>query len=149
MMKLEKNLGLNEWRVARRRRPDSALVPAGQRVDIFTVASAIEGDQPALSDWLRDEAIPLHVSHSSEEEWLAERARHALLMLRDCVEVNPGKHGGIPVLRGTRFPIAQVFAELSEGLSIEQLAADFDLDRDMLKHLLEGFAIQLDRPFAK
>jgi uncharacterized protein (DUF433 family) len=153
-MKSAKNLGLTEWRVARRKRPDQSIVPANQRPEVFTVASVIEGEQAKAKsnlsyDWLREEGVPQHVSFCSEEEWLAERAKHALLMLRECVEVDPGKHGGIPVLRGTRFPVAQVFAEMSEGISIVELAADFDLDVEVLKQLLEALAINLDRPFAK
>jgi hypothetical protein len=33
----------------------------------------------------------------SVDEWLAERAKYALTTLRDCVEINPNKHGGAPV----------------------------------------------------
>lgn len=109
-------------------------------------SAIIETQEPALANW---QAVGHHDSSMSKAEWLAEQAKNALLMLQDCVEVNPGKHGGIPVLRGTRFPIAQVFAEMSEALSIEERATDFDLDRDSLKKLLEALAIHLDRPFAK
>jgi hypothetical protein len=49
--------------------------------------------------------------HADEDlihaEWLAERAREAVVTLRECVEVNPGKCRGVPVLRGTRLPVAQ------------------------------------------
>jgi len=82
----------------------------------------------------------------TEEEWLAERAKHALLLLRESVEVNPGKHGGIPVLRGTRFTVSQLFAEMSEGRGIIDIAADFELDPDLLRKLLEGFSVHFDRP---
>jgi uncharacterized protein (DUF433 family) len=108
------------------------------------------------NDTLPRTSPPATVSGSSanrnaqtDEEWLAERAWHARLILRDCVEVNPGKHGGVPMLRGIRFPIASGFAEMSEGLDINEIAADFDLDKDMLKQLLEALAIHLDLPVAK
>jgi uncharacterized protein (DUF433 family) len=81
------------------------------------------------------------------EEWLAERARCALSMLRDCTEVNPRKCGGVPVLKGTRFSLAQVLAEIAEGRSVTELAEDFDLEPALIKEFLEGMAIALDRPF--
>jgi uncharacterized protein (DUF433 family) len=82
----------------------------------------------------------------SQEEWLAERARFATIILRDCVEVNANKKGGVPVLKGTRFTIAQLFAEIADGRSIEVIADDLDLDVEMIKTLLQGFSIHLDRP---
>ncbi len=83
-----------------------------------------------------------------EEEWLAERARHSMTVLRECVEVSPGKQGGVPVLRGTRFTVAQLFAEIGEGRSLPEIAADFGLDLGLMKKLMEGLAIQLDRPLS-
>jgi uncharacterized protein (DUF433 family) len=83
-----------------------------------------------------------------EEEWLAERAKHSMLALRDCVEVGPGKRGGIPVLLGTRFTVAQLFAEIGEGRSLPEIAADFGLDLGLMQKLMEGLAIQLDRPLS-
>jgi len=147
-MKLSKKRGLCEWRLSHRRRVENTLPPTHHH-DAFALETCVEGKEPKMHGWLRAEPKILHVSYSSEEEWLAERAKHALIMLRACVEVDPGKHGGIPVLRGTRFPVAQVFAEMSEGISIVELAADFDLDVEVLKQLLEALAINLDRPFAK
>ena len=83
----------------------------------------------------------------SHEEWLAERARSRLSMLRDCTEVNPKKCGGVPVLRGTRFSLAQVLAEIAEGRSVSEMAEDFELKPALIKEFLEGMAIVLDRPF--
>ena len=62
----------------------------------------------------------------------------ALRVLHGCVEVNSGKHGKKPVLRGTRYLISTLFAELSEGCSITELAEDHDLDKEQLRELLEG-----------
>lgn len=83
----------------------------------------------------------------SHEEWLAERARYGLSMLRDCTEINPKKCGGVPVLRGTRFSLAQILAEIAEGRSVSELAEDFELEPALIKEFLEGMAIVLDRPF--
>ncbi|MBI1916976.1 MAG: DUF433 domain-containing protein [Planctomycetes bacterium] len=98
--------------------------------------------------WLNSNRADRHVP-LSDEEWFAERSKHALLLLRECVEWNPGKHEGVLVLRGTRFPISQIFAEMSEGLSINDIAADFELDLGMLRALLEGLSIHLDRPLVQ
>ena len=83
----------------------------------------------------------------SHEEWLADRARYAISMLRDCTEVNPRKCGGVPVLKGTRFSLAQILAEIAEGKSVSELAEDFELQPALIKEFLEGMAIALDRPF--
>jgi uncharacterized protein (DUF433 family) len=82
----------------------------------------------------------------SQEEWLAERARWAACVLRNCVEVDPKKRSGVPVLKGTRFTVAQLFAELADGRSIAEIADSFELDVEIIKQLLQGFATHLDRP---
>ncbi|HEV3006843.1 MAG TPA: DUF433 domain-containing protein [Pirellulales bacterium] len=61
-------------------------------------------------------------------------------------EVRSGKCGGIPVLKGTRFTVAQLFAELAEGESIDSLANEFDLDRAQLSTLLHALAVRVDVP---
>ncbi len=84
----------------------------------------------------------------SQEAWLAERMRWAASALRDCVEVNPNKRGGIPVLKGTRFTIAQLFAELADGRNVVDVAEAFELDLDSVKTLLQGLSTHLDRPMS-
>lgn len=79
------------------------------------------------------------------EEMLA-RTRSAVLLLKDSIEVDPQKRGGVPVLRGTRFTVAQVLAEIAEGRSVAELAEDFDLDPALLKKFLEGLAQSFDSP---
>jgi uncharacterized protein (DUF433 family) len=81
-----------------------------------------------------------------EEEWLAERIRHATLTLRDVVAVDPDIRSGTPVLRGTRFTVAQLLAELAEDRSIADIAASFRLDREQIRQVLESLATYLDRP---
>ena len=85
----------------------------------------------------------------STEQWLAERARQAALELRDCVEVDANKLGGVPVLKGTRISVAQILAEIGEGQSIQAVADDFALDVAQVKKLVTGLAICIDRPLAK
>jgi uncharacterized protein (DUF433 family) len=107
------------------------------------------GAEPELGP-VHSLSLPTSLTESgppSHEEWLAERARYAVAMLRDCTEVNPKKCGGVPVLKGTRFSLAQVLAEIAEGRSVSELAEDFELEPAMIKEFLEGMAIALDRPF--
>jgi uncharacterized protein (DUF433 family) len=79
-------------------------------------------------------------------QWLTQRAQYATRELGDCVEWNAHKLGGAPVLKGTRISVAQVLAELGEGQSAEEVAADFDLDVVLVKKLVQGLAVCLDRP---
>ena len=85
----------------------------------------------------------------STEEWLAERATYALAELRNCVETNPHKCGGVPVFKGTRFTLARFLAELADGRSVSSIASDFELDADLLEQFLRGLSICLDRPALK
>lgn len=77
---------------------------------------------------------------------LLARTHNAILLLKDCVEVNPQKRGGAPVLKGTRFSVAQLLAEIAEGRGVAEIAADFDLDLELIKKLLEGLALSFDGP---
>lgn len=79
-------------------------------------------------------------------EWLTERVQYATRELADCVEWNAGKLGGAPVLKGTRISVAQILAELGEGQSAEEVAEDFDVDVLLVKKLVQGLAVCLDRP---
>lgn len=83
------------------------------------------------------------------EQWLADRTRFAARELGDCVEMNPDKLGGVPVLKGSRISVAQILAEIGEGQSVEAVAADFDLDVELVKRLVTGLAVCLDRPIAQ
>ena len=88
------------------------------------------------------------IPSAQPDQWLVERTRHAARELSDCVEINPDKLGGVPVLKGTRISVAQVLAEIGEGQSVEAVADDFDLDVELVKRLVTGLAVCLDRPIA-
>jgi uncharacterized protein (DUF433 family) len=78
---------------------------------------------------------------------VAERARIALEMLDNCVEVSAAKRDSFPVLAGTRFTVAQFLAELAEGdRSVNQIAEDFDIDPAKARLFLQGLSIYVDRP---
>ncbi len=62
-----------------------------------------------------------------------------------AVESVPGKVSGAWVFRGTRIPVAAVFENLEDGLTIDGVAALFDgLSRDQVKAVLEFAAQSLE-----
>ena len=44
--------------------------------------------------------------------------------------------GGTPVIRGTRFPVSQVLAELSEGYSVYEIADHFNYDPELVVNVV-------------
>lgn len=88
---------------------------------------------------------PSAISSLPAAQWLTQRAQYATRELGDCVEVNPEKLGGVPVLKGTRVSVAQILAEIGEGQTTEQVADDFQLDAALVKKLVRGLAVCLDR----
>jgi uncharacterized protein (DUF433 family) len=59
-----------------------------------------------------------------------------------AVESVPGKVSGAWVFRGTRIPVAAVFENLEDGLTIEEIVQMFDgLKQEQVKAVLE-FAAQ-------
>lgn len=82
---------------------------------------------------------------SRPEQWIAERSAHALRELQECVEFDPRKRCGRPVLKGTRMSIAQLLAELAEGRSTCEVADDFGLDAALVNKFVSGLAACLDR----
>ena len=61
------------------------------------------------------------------------------------VEIDRNRMGGMPVLKGTRFPAAQLLAELTEA--IEDICEDFDLDLELVTNFLDELANQFDPKF--
>ncbi len=64
----------------------------------------------------------------------------------EVVEVNPLVRGGVPVIRGTRIPLATVVACVSSDMKLSDIAEDFDLDMDTLRKVFESLATVFDRP---
>ena len=62
-----------------------------------------------------------------------------------AVESVPGKVSGAWVFRGTRIPVAAVFENLEDGLTIDQIAQMFDgLTREQVKTVLDFTAQSLE-----
>jgi uncharacterized protein (DUF433 family) len=64
-----------------------------------------------------------------------------------AVESIPGKLNGAWVFRGTRIPVAAVFENLEDGLSMDEVVALYDgLTRAQVKAVLEFAAESLEIP---
>lgn len=61
-----------------------------------------------------------------------------------AVESVPGKLGGAWVFRGTRMPVATVFENLEDGMTIQEVAEQFDVTPEQVKAVLEFAARSLD-----
>lgn len=63
-----------------------------------------------------------------------------------AVESIPGKMSGAWVLRGTRMPVAAIFANIEAGASLDDIMEWFDgLDREQVKAVIEFAVRSLDK----
>ena len=64
-----------------------------------------------------------------------------------AVESVPGKVSGAWVFRGTRIPVAAVFENLEDALTIDEIVQMFDgLTREQVRAVLDFAAQSLDAP---
>jgi uncharacterized protein (DUF433 family) len=63
-----------------------------------------------------------------------------------AVESVPGKLSGAWVFRGTRMPVATVFENLEDGLTIDEIIEQFDITREQVAAVLEFAARSLETP---
>ena len=52
------------------------------------------------------------------------------------VEVKPGVHSGAPVLRGTRMPVNAIVDNFDYGVSVEEIAEQFEIPADRIEAIL-------------
>jgi uncharacterized protein (DUF433 family) len=52
------------------------------------------------------------------------------------VEVKPGVQGGAPVLRGTRMPVDAIIDNFDYGVSIAEIAEQFEISLDRVEAIL-------------
>lgn len=65
----------------------------------------------------------------------------------EAVESTPGKVSGSWVFRGTRIPVAVVFENLEDGLTIDEITRMFDgLTRQQIRAVLDFAAQSLAGP---
>ena len=60
------------------------------------------------------------------------------------VETIPEKVSGAWLFKGTRTPVAVVFENLEDGMTIDEVMAQFPVSRDQVKAVLEFAARSLD-----
>lgn len=63
-----------------------------------------------------------------------------------AVESVPGKLSGAWVFRGTRMPVATIFENLEDGLTIDEIIEQFDVTREQVTAVLEFAARSLEAP---
>jgi uncharacterized protein (DUF433 family) len=63
-----------------------------------------------------------------------------------AVESVPGKVSGAWVFRGTRLPVATIFENLEDGMSIEEIMEQFDVTREQVSAVLDFAARSLEAP---
>jgi uncharacterized protein (DUF433 family) len=63
-----------------------------------------------------------------------------------AVESIPGKVSGAWVFKGTRTPVALVFENLEEGMTIDELIEQFPVTREQIRAVLEFAARSLEVP---
>ena len=63
-----------------------------------------------------------------------------------AVESVPGKVSGAWVFKGTRTPVAIVFENLEDGMTIDEVMQQFHVTRAQIKAVLEFAARSLDAP---
>jgi uncharacterized protein (DUF433 family) len=63
-----------------------------------------------------------------------------------AVESVPGKVSGAWVFRGTRLPVATIFENLEDGMSIEEIMDQFDVTREQVTAVLDFAARSLEAP---
>jgi uncharacterized protein (DUF433 family) len=66
-----------------------------------------------------------------------------------AVESVPGKVSGGWVFRGTRLPVATIFENLEDGLTIEEIMEQFDVTREQLTAVLDFAARSLEAPIRR
>jgi uncharacterized protein (DUF433 family) len=66
-----------------------------------------------------------------------------------AVESVPGKVSGAWVFRGTRLPVATIFENLEDGLSIEEIIEQFDVTREQVTAVLDFAARSLEAPIRR
>lgn len=64
-----------------------------------------------------------------------------LSITSNYIEVDPNRVHGIPIIKGTRFTVAQFLAELADGNSISNLAETFDFDEEILANVLQDLSV--------
>jgi uncharacterized protein (DUF433 family) len=63
-----------------------------------------------------------------------------------AVESIAGKVSGAWVFRGTRMPVATIFENLEDGMTIDEIMEQFDVTREQVTAVLDFAARSLEAP---
>jgi uncharacterized protein (DUF433 family) len=104
-------------------------------------------DRMAPYNWARAvRSVSVDLRLHRTRIWFDECAAQGYETLRQTVDIDPHIRGGAPVLKGTRFTVAQTLAELADKLAVEELASEFDLDPTIIRDMLRALSLLLQRP---
>jgi len=78
-----------------------------------------------------------------------QRLLSAARDLTQLITLDPAVRGGVPVLTGTRLPLARIFAEVAENRPLSEIAEDLELPAESLMQVFRALAGSLERPYAR
>lgn len=108
-----------------------------------------------IPDRKRDaaEAARCHVWVSAYEavevrQWtmMTARINHARSALSQCVDIDPEIMSGVPVVKNTRMPVSMVLSNVAADMSLDELAQDFELNKEYLVLIIRCLATAFDSP---
>jgi uncharacterized protein (DUF433 family) len=68
---------------------------------------------------------------------LAKNCYPTLMAFAPRITLNPAQMGGLPCIRGLRIPVARVVSMVAEGMSHQQILADYpDLEEEDIREAL-------------
>ena len=89
-------------------------------------------------------AVGLTMFRETNETLRKREEAEARHLLQEAVWTDPDRMGGQPCLRGTRFPVAQVLAELASGQSVNSIAALYETNQGKMEDFLAGLALAIN-----
>ena len=78
--------------------------------------------------------------------FVSRRLARAVESMQQHLDIDPARRSGVPVVKNTRFTVAQLLAQLADGDSIYDLEENFELDKNTLSCILHAFSAILDQP---
>ena len=110
------------------------------------------GELDALAGEMGDVVIDLidyeACQYVDDVPWGGPSEEHLVICPESSVDIDPELRGGEPCVKGTRFPVAQVVAEIAEwGEAVRELAREFDQDPEAFRAALLWAAKFIERSF--
>lgn len=115
------------------------------------ILKSIQEDGLIESDFRKSDLLdnPSNEFSLAPEQWIAKQTHLAMVALNECVERLPSKLGGIPVVKGTRFAVSQLFIELADSDEIDEIADNYEVDAHQLKKIMQALSVCLDEPMVE